>query len=55
MTDQRQADDLFAQGERAINSGDIEGLKSAVRQLFILLPPERRPKMGGYDGDTLRG
>jgi len=55
MTDQRQADDLFAQGERAINSGDIEGLKSAVRQLFRLLPPERRPKIGGYDGDTLRG
>lgn len=38
MTDQGLANDLFAQGHRSISTGDVDGLRSAVRQLAKLIP-----------------
>jgi molecular chaperone DnaK len=38
MTDQELARELFAQGRRSIDTGDVDGLKSAVRQLWKLVP-----------------
>jgi molecular chaperone DnaK len=42
MTDQQLAADLFAQGRRSIDNGDVDGLKSAVRQLWKLLPRDQQ-------------
>ncbi|MEQ1867254.1 MAG: hypothetical protein ABL996_21655, partial [Micropepsaceae bacterium] len=39
MEDQRQADLIVAQGERALKNNDIEALKTANRQLRSLLAP----------------
>jgi molecular chaperone DnaK len=44
MQDTAQAEKFFAKGDRAINSGDVPGLKEAVRGLWRLLPPEARPQ-----------
>ena len=44
MRDAGMADRLFAQGDRAINGGDVQGLKVAVRELMKLLPESARPK-----------
>jgi molecular chaperone DnaK len=52
MTDQAMADDLFSQGERAININDLEGLKSSVRQLLRMVPREFQPV--GWEGGTQR-
>jgi len=38
MRDRAQAEQLFAQGLRAVNSGDIDGLRAVNRQLAELLP-----------------
>jgi molecular chaperone DnaK len=38
MTDPGQADAAFRRGQQAIDSNDVEGLKSAVRELVGLLP-----------------
>jgi molecular chaperone DnaK len=38
MRDEGQADIAIAQGQRAINNNDVESLKTAVRQLWSLLP-----------------
>jgi hypothetical protein len=46
MRDGQQADDLFNLGQRAIQSGDVPGLQSAVRQLFSLLPQEQQIAAG---------
>lgn len=48
MSDQSTADACLSSGHRAINDGDIEGLKSTVRQLASLLPegdPDRNKGM----------
>jgi len=50
MTDQGLANDLFAQGHRSIDSGDVDGLRSAVRQLGRLLPREEAAKIPGLGG-----
>jgi molecular chaperone DnaK len=48
MTDIEQAKRLIAQANRAVQNNDVEGLKSAVRQLYSLLPigpgPDERYK-----------
>lgn len=44
MRDAGMADRLIAQGDRAINNGDVPGLKMAVRELLKLLPESARPK-----------
>lgn len=44
MRDAGMADRLIAQGDRAINNGDVPGLKVAVRELMKLLPESARPK-----------
>lgn len=43
MTDSAMADMLFNMGERAISNSDIEGLKTAVRELLRLLPKTLQP------------
>ena len=40
MQDSQQASELIAQGERAINNNDIDGLKMINRQLRSLLPSD---------------
>ena len=46
MRDGHQADALFNMGRRAIQTGDVPGLQSAVRQLFALLPQEQQVAAG---------
>jgi molecular chaperone DnaK len=52
LSDQRQAELLFAQAHRSINDDDLDGLKSACRQLLSLLPDEERDLERGYGGTT---
>lgn len=54
MTDIAQADLLIAQGQRSINGDDLEGLKSACKQLLNLLPPDQQDKARGL-GSTVVG
>jgi molecular chaperone DnaK len=44
MDDAAQAERLLAKGDRAINTGDVPGLKDAVQGLWRLLPPDARPE-----------
>ena len=53
MTDQVQADQWLAQGRRAINNGDVTSLKTAVNQLFELLPQAMQQEVQGY-GSSVR-
>ena len=46
MRDGQQADALFNLGQRAIQTGDVPGLQSAVRQLIALLPQEQQAAVG---------
>ena len=50
MTTKDLADRLFAQGHRAIDTNDINGLKIAVRQLYTLFPEAPPAWLGGYEG-----
>jgi hypothetical protein len=43
------------QGRRAVNSGEIEKLKSAVRQLWQLIALEQPASQRGYGGTLIRG
>lgn len=52
MIDQMQAKLWFNHADRAINSGDLEALKSACNQLLSLLP--RAIQVRGYGGTTVR-
>lgn len=55
MTDPALADRYVAQGLRAVNTGDVEQLKAACRQLFGLLPPNKQEEATrGYGGTTLK-
>jgi molecular chaperone DnaK len=48
MRDQAMADQLISQGQRAMNSNDVEGLRSVNRQLGALLPtPPPPPGISG--------
>lgn len=53
MTDKSMADQLIAQGSRSIKNNDLEGLKSAVRQLIALLPIAEQERARGYGGTTM--
>jgi molecular chaperone DnaK len=46
MRDSQQADALFNMAQRAIQTGDVPGLKSAVQQLIALLPQEQQSTVG---------
>ena len=52
MTNLSQADQLFSQGERAIQSGDVPGLTSVCRQLIALVPREKQAEIPGV-GTTI--
>jgi molecular chaperone DnaK len=54
MTDPNLADRYIAQGLRAVNTGDVEHLKVACRQLVALLPPEKQEEARGYGGTTIK-
>lgn len=52
LRDPAYAEQLFQQGHRAIDNNDIEGLRSAVRQLYALRPgPPPAWVKEGYRGD----
>ncbi|WP_295390981.1 Hsp70 family protein [uncultured Thiodictyon sp.] len=53
MTDVAQARRLIAQAQRAVNNNDVEGLRSAVRQLFSLLPIVEREEARNRLGSTI--
>lgn len=52
MTDQAQAQLWFNHADKAINSGDIEALQSACKQLRALLPTDE--EFQGYGGTTVK-
>jgi len=52
MRDQAEAERLIAQGRRSINNGDVEGLQTAVRQLYGLLPDAIAEEVRAY-GSTI--
>lgn len=52
MSDQSQADLLIAQGRRSISNNDLDGLKSACRQLISLLPADEQDVARGF-GSTV--
>lgn len=49
MSDQGLVNDLFAQGHRSIDNGDVDGLKSAVVQLLRQLPRDEAARISGTD------
>ncbi len=52
MRDQFQADQLFNQGRRAIDAGNVDQLQATVRQLISLLPADEQTKgPKGYGGN----
>jgi molecular chaperone DnaK len=54
MRDPAMAEQLYAQGHRAINNNDLEGLKAAVRQLWSLLPPDDEERARGPGRSTIK-
>ena len=48
MSNRAEAELLLAQGHRAIEHEDFEGLKTAVRQLYGLLPDSIAEDLRGY-------
>ena len=55
MSNQAEAERLFAQGHRAITNQDFESLKTAVRQLWGLLPDEMVEQLRGYRSTVIKG
>jgi molecular chaperone DnaK len=57
MRDVGQAEQIVAQGRRAINSNDVDALKAANRQLLSLLPREAQvaAQHANYGGTIMRG
>ena len=53
IRDTQQADALFNMGQRAIQTGDVPGLRSACQQLIALLPQEQQGTVGA--GSTVMG
>jgi molecular chaperone DnaK len=53
MKDKSEATQLIAKGERAIQSNDLEGLKSVVQELYNLLPITQQQTMG-FGGTTYK-
>lgn len=54
MRDQTEAERLIAQGYRAINNQDVEGLQTAVRQLYGLLPDSIAEDLRGYRSTIMK-
>lgn len=54
MRDQAEAELYFAQGYRAINNQDFESLKTAVRQLYGLLPESIVEEVRGYRSTVMK-
>jgi molecular chaperone DnaK len=50
MRDRAQADQLFAQGNRAMQNNDLPRLKAVVQQLLSLLPVDQQAEMRGGFG-----
>jgi molecular chaperone DnaK len=55
MSNQAEAERLLAQGRRAITNQDFESLKTAVRQLWGLLPDEVVEQLRGYRSTVIKG
>lgn len=53
MRDRSQAEQLMAQGNRAINTNDLPSLKAAVQQLITLLPAAQQQEMTKGFGSTV--
>lgn len=53
MSDKALAERLIAQGRRAIDANDLNGLQVVVRQLIDLLPAEEQQEARGYGGTTI--
>jgi molecular chaperone DnaK len=51
----QQAEVLFGQAQRAIQSGDVPSLKAAVSQLLGLLPDDDKAAVTGGFGSTVLG
>ena len=50
MRDRSQADQLFAQGQIAMQNNDVQRLKAVVQQLIALLPSDEQKEIkGGFD------
>ena len=54
MRDQAEAELLIAQGYHAINNQDTEGLKTAVRKLYGLLPDSIVEVLRGYRSTVMK-
>jgi molecular chaperone DnaK len=55
MHDKDQADSLFNMARKAINSNDVDGLRSAVKQLLALLPAAQQQEISRGFGSTVIG
>lgn len=53
MRDPAQAEQLFSQGQRAMNSNDVPALKAAVQQLISLLSTNQQQEMRKGFGSTV--
>jgi molecular chaperone DnaK len=54
MTNRIMADRLFSQGHTAIETGNLEGLKSIVRQLIDLLPADQQEIARNYGSTVIK-
>ncbi len=54
LRDQAQAEQLFVQGDRAINNNDLPGLRAVVQQLWALTPIEVREQVERGHGGGLQ-
>jgi len=55
ISNQAEAERLFAQGHQAITNQDFESLKTAVQQLWGLLPDEMVEQLRGYRSTVIKG
>ncbi|MDD5700747.1 MAG: Hsp70 family protein, partial [Dehalococcoidales bacterium] len=53
MKDQQLAERLIIQGRSAIDSNNLDALKTVVRQLIGLLPADEQQEVQGYGGTTM--
>ncbi|HEY0323491.1 MAG TPA: Hsp70 family protein [Pyrinomonadaceae bacterium] len=53
MTNPALAEQLFSQGMRSVSNNDVEGLKSACRQLLQLLPTQEQKQLGRYGAGVI--
>jgi molecular chaperone DnaK len=53
MRDQQLAERLVIQGRSAIDSNNLDGLKTVVHQLIGLLPADEQKEVQGYGGTTM--